>query len=402
MTARASEDKLSSVFSFIRSFLSSDTIAVKDLAKIAGKIASLRPALGFFVLLTSRSAYVSIARHVDRYGWSGYTQFSSDTKRELELFLDHAESLNGYPLLQDYRQQSIQSLLASSPAFAGDASAVGACAYAIQSPSKHFFQAQFTDEEMSFSSGHRELLTLKKAVLSGLVPPSTSIVWYTDSMNLVSFWEKGSSKVDIQFDIIETLLYCKDQNIELHVLHLPREDPRIEAADAGSRYFDRDDWGVDEATFSVLQFRFAPSGFSLDPFATPSNARVSRFFSKYAYPGSMATDAFSVSWEDECLFVCPPIGKLISAWKKITLTKNVKGVIIFPIWKSSLYWPVFFHDGRHASWPAFLVEKFDPFIILGQFYSGVMNGRNNYKFCAVFFDTSNSSIASEDDLSYSK
>ena len=196
------------------------------------------------------------------------------------------------------------------------------------------------------------------------------------------------------------MLFCKAHNIELRVLHLPREDPRIEAADAGSRYFDIDDWGIDNASFSVLQFRFNPSGFTLDPFGTPSNARVSRFFSKYAYPGSLATDAFSVSWEDECIFACPPIGKLISTWKKIVITRNVKGVLVFPVWKSALYWPVFFHDGVHASFPAFAVESFDPFIVLGQFYSGVMQGRNKYHFCAMFFDTSMTSSVSDDKLSF--
>ena len=81
MTARASDDKLSSVFTFIKSFMSSDKITVKDLAKIAGRIASLCPALGYFVLLTSRSAYASIARHVDSFGWSGYTSLTPETKR---------------------------------------------------------------------------------------------------------------------------------------------------------------------------------------------------------------------------------------------------------------------------------------------------------------------------------
>ena len=115
-------------------------MSIKDLAKIAGKIASLRPALGFFILLTTRSAYARIAQHVDQFGWSGYTTLTEVIHRELNLFLDYASSLNGYPLLQDYRQQSIQSLLSSSHSFAGDASAVGACAYSIQSPSKNFFK----------------------------------------------------------------------------------------------------------------------------------------------------------------------------------------------------------------------------------------------------------------------
>ena len=47
--------------------------AIKDLAKIAGRIIALRPALGYFSLLVSRSAYASIAHHIDRFGWSDYS-----------------------------------------------------------------------------------------------------------------------------------------------------------------------------------------------------------------------------------------------------------------------------------------------------------------------------------------
>ena len=402
MTAKASDDKLSSVFSFVRQFLPFTRIAVKDLAKIAGRIIALRPSLGYFALLVSRSAYAAISTHVDRFGWSGFTAFTSETKRELQLFLDHAIALNGFPLLQDYRQRAIQDFLPQALSIAGDASAVGVCAYAIQSPSRLFFQDRLTEEEKLLSSGHRELLTLKKSVLSGLIPDHSSVVWYTDSKNLVAFWEKGSPKSDIQSDIIETLLFCKTKNIELLVLHLPREDPRIEAADVGSRHFDKDDWGIDAASFAVLQFRFLPGGFSLDPFANPSNARLPRYFSRYAYPGSLATDSSSVSWENECLFVCPPISKIISAWKKITITSSAKGVLVFPVWKSATFWPILFPDGNHASWPAISVETFDPFIVLGQFYSGVMNGRNNYLFCAVFFDSQVSSVQSKSSLCYLK
>ena len=56
MTASASVDKLSSVSSFIRQKLSCSQISVKDLARIAGRLASLRPALGPLVLLVTRSS----------------------------------------------------------------------------------------------------------------------------------------------------------------------------------------------------------------------------------------------------------------------------------------------------------------------------------------------------------
>ena len=47
MTAKVSDEKMSSVISFIQTHISHERISVKDLAKIAGRIAALRPALGF-------------------------------------------------------------------------------------------------------------------------------------------------------------------------------------------------------------------------------------------------------------------------------------------------------------------------------------------------------------------
>ena len=163
MTATASSDKLSSVTSFIRQSLSHSRIFVKDLAKIAGRLAALRPAFGHFVLLVTRSAYRAIEIHVDRFGWSGHLALSDDIVRELNLFLLHAPALNGYPLLQEHRQKSIQAIIPSSILVAGDASATAVCAYSLQSPSHFFFQHLLSSEEMSLSSCHRELLTLKKA-----------------------------------------------------------------------------------------------------------------------------------------------------------------------------------------------------------------------------------------------
>ena len=60
MTASASPDKLTSVSTFIRQRLSFSRISIKDLAKIAGRLAALRPAFGYLVLLVTRSAYVAI------------------------------------------------------------------------------------------------------------------------------------------------------------------------------------------------------------------------------------------------------------------------------------------------------------------------------------------------------
>ena len=87
---------------------------------MAGRLAALRPAFGYLVLLVTRSAYAAIESHVDRYGWSGFLLLNDDIRRELNLFLDYAPALNGFPLLQEYRQQAIQDLLPSALVVAGD------------------------------------------------------------------------------------------------------------------------------------------------------------------------------------------------------------------------------------------------------------------------------------------
>lgn len=173
----------------------------------------------------------------------------------------------------------------------------------------------------------------------------------------------------------------------IHVLHLSRTDPLIEAADVGSRHFDKDDWGIDRLSFDALESLFGRA-FKLDPFASPANARCARFFSRYANPGARAVDAFSVSWDKEILFACPPIGKILSTWKKICVSLQCSGVLVFPVWKSCNFWPILFKDGRHGSWPGYAVRVFKPRICLGTFYAGTMNGHNDYSFIALFFDTS--------------
>ena len=107
--------------------------------------------------------------HVDRFGWSGFLSLDEDVIRELNLFLDYAPALNGFPLLQEHRQRAIQDLLPNAVIVAGDASASAVCAYSIQAPSGFFFQDLLSPDEIVLSSGHRELLTLKKALLADCI-----------------------------------------------------------------------------------------------------------------------------------------------------------------------------------------------------------------------------------------
>ena len=166
MTAITSGDKLSAVCSFVSLILSRTHTSVKDLAKTAGHLAAFKPAFGNFVLLCSRSAYAIIADHTDRFGWSGSLPLTDSVR----------PSLNCHPHRQDHAQCAVQDLLPSSIVVAGDASTVGVCAYSIQSPSRFFFQDIFSSVEASLSSGHRELLTVIKALRSVFILKGSTLV----------------------------------------------------------------------------------------------------------------------------------------------------------------------------------------------------------------------------------
>ena len=70
--------------------------------------------------------------------------------------------------------------------------------------------------------------------------------------------------------MLEIMDLAKNLNIILISIHLQREDPTIQVADAGSRVRDSDDWSLDEKSFLSLESQFG--SFSIDFFADSLNA----------------------------------------------------------------------------------------------------------------------------------
>ena len=394
MKCFAPESKLSRVLREVQDFASQRRpVPTLYISSIVGKMAALKPSHGSLPSLLARSTYISLMEAVDNRGWSSSTTISEASQWELLEFCRVAPEFNGCFFREEHASAAIQSVMANpaTTTFASDASGIGAASYDLQRPSKHFFQFEFSPHEMELSSGHRELLALLKTLRRPDFHPTFCTIWYTDSMNLTAFVTKGSPKPAIQSDVVEVLRAAAAKNTQIRVLHLGREDPRIQVADELSRVFDSDDWSIDSSTFDIVS-NLAPDPFSMDAFASPSNARHERFASLFAHRGAVAVDAFSFDWSNESLFLCPPIHKLIPTIRKISLSENCSGVLIFPHWTSQSFWPILFEDGRHLSFPFNLLRELDPVIATGEFYRGAMSGRNNYKFWAAVFDTASTSI----------
>ena len=251
-------------------------LRAKTLAKAIGKLVAAEPALGPVVQLLSRTAQSELASSTEARGWNAWMRVSEQAKEGLRIMDSRLEEYNGYPIKNLATAKRLDSVLRPSRetegkdmptqllriqdttcrVIAGDASAVATCALEIGDEAKFFTQNKLSEEEMRLSSGHRELLTVLRALQQeeGFFKTLAhkTIIWLTDSTNLVSFLTKGTMKQHIQAQVLEVFELLAKYQIRAVPVHLRRTDYRIQWADEGSREFDPDDWGIDQASYRAL------------------------------------------------------------------------------------------------------------------------------------------------------
>jgi phage N-6-adenine-methyltransferase len=78
------------------------------------------------------------------------------------------------------------------------------------------------------------------------------------------------------------------------------------------------EWATPPEVFDPLHAKY---GFTLDPCATPENAKVPRFYTE-------ADDGLSKSWAGERVFMNPPYGREIYAWARKARLEAANGAIV--------------------------------------------------------------------------
>ena len=381
-------------------------IKVKFLAKILGKMISCSPALGNIPLIFARQGYFLLERTVEDKGWAALVCVSKEVVSSLQSFLSTFPLYNGNPIAHSCDSISLLSIIGPpndyfsnsfvpqhipelpSSIFASDASNVAVCSYSLSSHDQFFFVGKLTQDQALISSGHRELLAVllslqARANSTGPWPCLTNVFWLTDSQNLVSFMNKGSTKPDIQVTVLQIMALTLVLNIRLIPIHIRREDPRIQMADAGSRVRDSDDWSLDSFSCQKLFSIFGP--FTLDPFADSSNAKISKFFSDFLCPHTSGINAFAHSWNFETVWLCPPVSKIIQTIRKIQLSK-VSGILIVPEWTTASFWPILFPQSQNLPWVK-QIKRIFPTIIQNQRALSPLSGKTPFAFIVLQFST---------------
>jgi len=393
LSVTADQRKLEKIFDLINP--NKNSWDVKDLAKLLGKIISLIPSHGWIARVCTRTGYKLLQEHVDTKGWKGHVEMDEVFQEEMLFLKDNLFKFNGRDFPTQLPKVRVDAILDNPKASKDWIARPKADFEVVQSDASQFktaitfLQEQESNElvftfnkwEQLQSSGYRELLGVKKALLHWKemnIERKKFIYWCTDSTNVLSFLEKGSSKFHIQKLVFEICKLAKQLHIEIEPVHLYREDLRIRDCDEKSKRKNSDNWSIDESNFIWFKENFP---LEIDAFADASNARLDHFYSEFYEDGTSGVNFFAQKWV-KFMWMCPPVSLLPRLATELQ-QRECKGIIIMPVWQTSSFYNLFFDSTSEPRIPFKLIKRFHPYIYQNEGAKSALCGKVNFEFVAL-------------------
>ena len=317
LTFNIPDYKIQDIKSLIAELRARTRVKVKLVARLVGKLQAVRLATGPIVAILTRSLYVAVAT---AKSWKSWLEFTEMAQFELRWWQENLQLVAKFPIDGKLSTEPVSYEVAS------DASGIGHYVYLVGSSNTRLASRAFSAEERLQSSTWRELKAVHEVWTDPVMLKRFSgsrISHYTDNKAVAGIIAKGSRNPRLQPLVVQTVLALRGAGIVLEAVWRSREDGMIKLADLGSRDFNKDDISLDFETMSqVLDFRFVKIGFvsgfgfpvfetlyfltltvfmqlfeefgqfDIDCFASSSNTKAKRFFSRLDSPGSAGMDFF--------------------------------------------------------------------------------------------------------------
>ena len=289
LTFNIPQDKIEKIKSVAVEILARKRIKVKLLARFVGMLQSVKLATGPIVAVMTRSLYHTVA---SAPSWSSMVVLSDMAKFETNWWHDNLNEVSKYPFSDSLSTTPVVFETAS------DASGVGHFSYLLGKHRTTLASRAFTEAERGQSSTWRELSAFTDTWTSPDVLDrfrGCRISHYTDSKAMASIVTKGSRNSRLQPMVMEAVLALRSAGIVMEAVWISRDDGIIDFADRGSRDYHPDDISLDFDSMAKIYEKFG--SFSVDTFATASNKKGDRFFSRLDVPGSAGCNFFHQRWE---------------------------------------------------------------------------------------------------------
>ncbi len=343
-TISVSHAKITQIVLLISSLLRQARVSGRQLARVAGKIVSLRWVLGDLCSILTKDLMANVAAWVanNPRAWDRHYVISARCRAQLQYWLSVLPQTKPRCIT---KERSLPHTIVFS-----DASALSGGA--ILKPGGQMSLIGWTSEEKNHSSTWRELRAIEHGLMSfAPLLRDKRVFWHTDSQPVFYLVKRGSMKPEINKIAESICQFCFANSIYLEVQWIRRE--YNQEADQVSRLVDTDDWGLSVEFFQLLAQHWGLP--SIDRFANASNAQLCRFNSRFWEPGSEAIDAFSEDWNPDFNWLTPPPCLVIRAIRHLQLCQ-AKGILIVPRWPSYPFWPILFPAGCNASFILDLLE----------------------------------------------
>ncbi|XP_059097813.1 uncharacterized protein LOC131892091 [Tigriopus californicus] len=264
--------KLAAIRSKIEYITKHKRAKIRDVASLYGSLFACTLAIGPILKLPTRIGQKAFAVASVSSGWDGWMDVRG-LRDELEYLHTHLDSLNGFPFDGQELKHVVDFVLASHASNIG----FGVIEVRCGSADVHkihtdgcekslLLKESFANNEMGESSTFRELLAIRSINLNEKMISHLSgkgVAHLTDSQCAASIMKIGSPTTKLQQLALDIHHVCRVNQIRLRVHWRPREDPRLQAADARSRHFDTEDWGPDYDGFLLIE-QFSSKPFDID------------------------------------------------------------------------------------------------------------------------------------------
>eukprot|EP00117_Sycon_ciliatum_P042881 scpid80623/ scgid31136/ len=301
----------------------------KECARLAGFIISMSFAIGPVARLRTRALYDMILR---RKSWFHRQEWSDEAYAEVSFWWYCFNEFHGRLVVGDPKITAVVDTWS-------DASDVAWGGFAV-SCGETIARGNWPEEvlEAQKSSTWRELRATE-LVLQSVVQElaGKECRHRTDNQAAARILQVGSKVPELQEIACRIFRFCRQNCIRLVPEWVPREENVL--ADFLSKVVDTDDWKLSSEVFDEIDGLWGPH--TVDCFASAESAQLPRFCSRWWNPGCLAVDAFTMCWEGENLWLCPPIYLIGDVISRISVIVS-HGTLVVPKWTSAWWWPYLF------------------------------------------------------------
>lgn len=320
------EEKIEKILSLGEKLLNQKCVTVRQLASFIGLIVH-----AFNAVLLGPLHYRALERDKVKNlrfstDYDNDMKLSSESRSEINWWLEHVKSLNGKPI----RQKQINTWIETDASLAGWGT--------------HFGQkstgGRWSQSESNHHINYLELLAIFLSLKSFFTNSiSCHVGIKSDNSTAVSYINCMGGMTSLELDCLSSKIWkwCSERNIFITAQYIPGAE-NIHADTMSRNFSDSKEWKLKHEIFlRVCSHFFLPD---IDLFASRLNYQIQKFVSWTYDPEAFATDAFSISWSCIQPYIFPPFRLIGRILNKILDDKVDRVIMIVPLWPTQNWFPL--------------------------------------------------------------